>query len=64
MKDKELKLEEVQVPHILGGTSYILRLYINSVNEVVRHLEVKLYKLRRYISLSTDSVRGLDTLVS
>jgi hypothetical protein len=47
MKDKELKLQEVKSPHTLGGTSYILNLYINSVKEVVRHLEVELYKPRR-----------------
>ena len=57
MKDKEMKLEEVKVPHTLGGVSYILRLYINSVKEVVSHLEVELYKPRRYISLTVDSDR-------
>ena len=56
--DKELKLEEVKTPHTLGGTSYILNLYINSVKEVISHLEVELYKPRRYISLATDSSRG------
>ena len=40
MKDKELKLEEVQVPHTLGGSSYILSLCINSSKEVASHLEV------------------------
>ncbi len=36
MKDKELNLEEVKVPHTLGGGSYIiLSLYISSVKEVV-----------------------------
>ena len=58
MKDKEMKLEEVKTPHILGGASYILNLYINSVREVVSHLEVELYKPRRYISLSSDSAKG------
>ena len=53
-----MKLEEVKVPHTLGGVSYILRLYVNSSKEVVIHLEVELYKPRRYISLETDSVRG------
>ncbi len=51
MKDKELKFEEVKVPHTLGGSSYILSLNINSVKEVVNHLEVELYKPRRYSSL-------------
>jgi hypothetical protein len=57
-KDKELKLEEVKAPRTLGGASYILRLYINSVKEVVSHLEVELYKPRRYIILAADSARG------
>ena len=57
MKDKDMNLEEVKVPHTLGGSSYILILYINSVKEVVSHLEVELYKPRRYISLVTDSAR-------
>jgi hypothetical protein len=54
-----MKFEEVKDPHTLGGSSYILRLYINSVKEVVRHLEVELYKPRRScdISLVEDSVR-------
>jgi hypothetical protein len=43
MKDKELKLEKVKGPHTLGGASYILSLYINSVKEVVSHLDVELY---------------------
>ena len=59
MKHKEMKSEEVKAPHTLGGTSYILSLYINSVKEVVSHLEVELYKPRRYISLAADSARGL-----
>jgi hypothetical protein len=58
MKDKDLKLEEVKAPHTLGGSSYVLTLYINSVKEVVSHLEVELYKPCRYISLATDSARG------
>jgi hypothetical protein len=58
MKDKELKLEEVKAPHTLGGASYILILYIDSVKELVIHLEVELYKPRRYISLAADSARG------
>ena len=58
MKDKELKLEEVQGPLTLGGASYMLSLYINSAKEVVSHLEVELYEPRRYISLAADSVRG------
>jgi hypothetical protein len=37
MKDKVPKLEEVKTPHTLGGGSYILNLYINSVKEVVNH---------------------------
>jgi hypothetical protein len=57
MKDKELKLEEVNVPHTLGGASYILILYLNSVKEIVSHLEVEMYKLR-IISLAADSDRG------
>ena len=57
MKDKELKFEEDKDPHTLGGGSYILSLYINSVKEVVCHVEVELYKPRRYISLTTDSDR-------
>ena len=40
MKDKELKLEEVKAPLKLGGASYILSLYINSVKEVVSQSEV------------------------
>jgi hypothetical protein len=51
MKDKKLNLEEVKVPHTLGGESYILSLYISSVKEVVFHLEIELYKPRRYSSL-------------
>ena len=35
MKDKEVKAEEVKVPHTLGGSSHILILYINSTKEVV-----------------------------
>jgi hypothetical protein len=58
MKDKEPKLEEVKSPHTLGGATCILRLYINSVKEVVSHLEVELYKPPRYISLAADSARG------
>jgi hypothetical protein len=52
-----MKIEEVKVPHKLGGGSYILSLYINSVKKVVIQLEVKLYKPRRHISLETDSDR-------
>ena len=52
MKDKEPKLEEVRVPHTLGGASCILSLYINSVKEVVSHLEVELYKSPRYITVN------------
>jgi hypothetical protein len=51
-----LKLEEVKVPHTLGGSSYILIIYINSVKEVVSHSEVELHKLR-IISFAVDSVR-------
>ena len=58
MKVKELKLEEVKTPHTLGGTSYIPILYINSVKEVVSHLQAELYKSRRCISLAADSARG------
>ena len=47
MKDKELKFEEVKAPHTLGGPLNILNVYINSVKEVVRPLEVELYKQRR-----------------
>ena len=47
MKDKELKFEEDKDPHTLDGGSYILSLYINSVKEVVIHVEVELYKPRR-----------------
>ena len=39
MKDKFLKVEEVKVPHTLGGSSYTLRLHNNSTKEVVRHLK-------------------------
>ncbi len=53
-----MKLEEVKDPHTLGGSSSILSLYINSVKEVVRHLEVELYKPRKYISLAASSARG------
>ena len=59
-----MKFEEVQTPHTLGGWSYILILYINSDKEVVSHLEVELYKPRRYISLATDSRIHVDTLFS
>ena len=53
-----MKLEEVKEPHTVGGVSHILRLHINSVKEVVNHLEVELmYKPRRYISLTADSAR-------
>jgi hypothetical protein len=57
MKVKELKPESVKSPLTLSGRAYILNLYINSVKEVVSHLEVELYKPRRYISLETDSDR-------
>ena len=57
MKDKEMKLEKVKDTLTLGGTSYILLLYINSVKDVVSHLEVELYKPRRF-SLTVVSVRG------
>ena len=50
-----MNLEDVKDPHTLGGSSYILFLYINSTKEVVRHREVKLYK-PRIIRLKTDSV--------
>jgi hypothetical protein len=53
-----MKFEEVKVPHTMGAVSYILSLHINSVKEVVSHLEVELCKPRRYISLSADSTRG------
>ena len=56
MKDKEMKLEDVKVPHTLGGVSYKLFVYINSTKEVVSHLEVELYKIRSS-SLTVDSVR-------
>ncbi len=46
-----MKFEEVKTPHTLGGSSYILNLYINSVKEVVRHLEV-------------CCIKHVDTLVS
>ena len=52
-----MKIEEVKTPHTLGGGSYILSLYVNSVKEVVIHLEVELCKPRRYISLVVDSAR-------
>ena len=52
-----MNLEEVQDPHTLGGVSYVLRLYINFDKEVVSHLEVELYKPRRYISLEVDTDR-------
>jgi hypothetical protein len=52
-----MKLEEVKTPHTLGGVSYIPSLYINSVKEVVSHLEVQLYEPRRYISLVVSSSR-------
>jgi hypothetical protein len=29
MKDKELKLEDIEAPHTLGGVSYILFRHIN-----------------------------------
>jgi hypothetical protein len=29
MKDKELKLEDIEAPHTLGGESYILFRYID-----------------------------------
>ena len=35
MKDKEMKLEGVKVPHTLVGVKYILSLCINSDKEVV-----------------------------
>ena len=51
MKDKDMKLEDVKYPNILGGSPYILILYISSNKEVVSHLEVELYK-PRIISLA------------
>jgi hypothetical protein len=30
MKDKDLKLEDIEAPHTLGGASYILFRYIGS----------------------------------
>ena len=47
---EKVRNEKDKDPHTLGGGSYILSLYINSVKEVVIHLEVELYKPRRYIS--------------
>jgi hypothetical protein len=64
MKDEELKFEEVKAPLTLGGSSYILSLYIYSVKEAVRHLDVELYKPRRYISLTVISDRDLVWLGS
>ncbi len=58
MKNKDMKLEDVKSPHTLGGASYILILYINSVKEVVSHLEVELYKPR---ILSLVSKRDQDS---
>ena len=58
MKDKVMKLEEVQSPHTLSGSSCILSLHINSTKEVVSHLEVELCKPRRYTSLEVDSGTG------
>jgi hypothetical protein len=63
MKDKDLKLEEVKVPHTLGGSSYVLTLYINSVKEVVSHLEVELYKPRSTLvsrRIQTEAGFGSD----
>ena len=52
MKDKELKLQDVKVPHTLGWTSYILAILlvkfvdIDSTEEVVNLFEVELQKPR------------------
>ena len=51
-----LKVEEVKYPHTLFGVSYILRLYrlyINSVKEVVRHLEVQLGCINHHVDTET-----------
>jgi hypothetical protein len=53
------------ITHLEGGDHKVtpnpiltVSLHINSVKEVVSHLEVELYKPRRYISLTVDSDRG------
>ena len=48
MKDKEVKLEDVKVPHTLGGASYILFLHIDSIEDDVSLLEVEFQKLIIY----------------
>ena len=40
-----MKLEDVKVPHALGGASCILFLYIDSTEEDVSLLEVEFQKL-------------------
>ena len=44
MKDKELKLEDVEAPHTLGGESYILFKYIDLAEICIRLAKVKLRK--------------------
>ena len=49
MKDKDVKVEDVKVPHTLGWVSYKLLvkfLYIDSTEEVVSLFEVELLKPR------------------
>ena len=43
MKDNKMKLEDVEVPHTLGGASYILFEYIDptKVGTVIRLVEVE-----------------------
>ena len=44
MKDKELKLEDVEAPHTLGGESHILFEYIDLAEICIRLAEVELRK--------------------
>jgi hypothetical protein len=57
-------LEEVKVPHTLGGASYILNIYINSAKEVVSHVEVELYKPRRYTRGGFNQRLGLVVITN
>ena len=53
MKDKELKLEDIEDPQTLGGASYILFMYIDLAKRDKRLAEVELRK--RALALSPSA---------
>jgi hypothetical protein len=46
MKDKELKLEDIEAPHALGGASYILFRYIDPAEGGKNLVKLELRKPR------------------